>query len=177
MIYYIFMKVKKSLFVAKSNTQYLFSLNEILEFSRSCYASKFCSRFCDWVPVHESVTRQNKRGDAIGLTRWGPSVNLSPGILSDLKHWRGRPTNNEAISTTGLRVGARQALYYQQRSLFRALLTLHHWLVVSTGALVRPNPAFPHIVSWWSQWEMINEASVSLTLGSKTLLIIPPLPI
>lgn len=125
---------------------------------------------CAW--VYE--TRLNKREDAIRLTRWGPLVHLSPGFISDIKHWRGRPANDEAISITGLRVGARQALYYQQRSLFRALLTLHHCLVVSIGSLVKPNPAFSHILTRLSQREMIKEASQGLKLGSKRWLNIPP---
>lgn len=112
-----------------------------------------------------------------GLTRRAPSVHFSLGLLSDLRLWRGWPANDEAISTTGLRVGARQALYSQQRSLFRALLTLHRCLVVSTGALVGPNPAFTRITTWWRQWEMINEPRGSLNLGSKRSSIIPLLPV
>lgn len=79
---------------------------------------------------------------AIRLTWWNPSVCLSPRFLCDLNHWCGLHANDEAISTTGLRVRACQALYYQQRSLFRTLLALHHSVVVSIGALVGPNLAF-----------------------------------
>lgn len=114
----------------------------------------------------------NKRGDAIRLTWWGPSLHLSLGFISDIKHRRGQPANDEAISITGLRVGARQALYYQQRSLFRALL--HHCLVVSIGSLVKPNPAFSRILTWLTRWEMINEVRRSLKQGSKRWLNIPP---
>lgn len=101
---------------------------------------------CSWYPLRcLCVNHWNhaKRSEvAIRLTWWNPSVCLSPRFLSDLNHWRGLHANDEAISTTGLRVRACQALYYQQRSLFRTLLALHHSAVVSIGALVGPNLAF-----------------------------------
>lgn len=136
----------------------------------STLSEKFCSS-CSWYPLRCLCVNQwnhAKRSEvAIRLTWWNPWVCLSPRFLSDLNHWRGLPANDEAISTTGLRVRARQALYYQQRSLFRTLLALHHSVVVSIGALVRPNLAFSHIMTWPRQQETINEASGRLKLSSK----------
>lgn len=90
-----------------------------------------CARKC---MCFRQLNRLNIRWNAIML---GLPVHLSQGLISDLKHWRGWPANDEAISTTGLPlwVGGHQPWYYQQRSPFRALLTQHHCLVVSIWPL------------------------------------------
>lgn len=122
-------------------------LNFFVLFLSSTVTEYFCSE-----------TSLNKRGDAIVADGGEVPRCIYLGSLSDLRHRRGRPANEEAISTPGLRVGARQARYLPTKVSIQSS-TRHHSLVFSTGALVRPSPASSRTVTWWSQWEMINEGS------------------
>lgn len=96
-----------------------------------------------WVWKDESV-RAGKKTEEM-LSRWqGEVLHLSERFISDLKHWCGPPANNEAISTTGLWVGARQALYYQQRALLTPFTDSWSVLVLLSG----PNPAFFFLIHY-----------------------------